>query len=125
MTESTPQPTTHEEYIEAAPERFRPVLRALRERIRHEVPDGDEIVAYGMPGFRLGSATVAGDAAFSKQCGLYLSAEAVAACSEKIAAAGLKHTKTGITLSERRPIPDELLTALLAAARDALGSPPS
>ena len=36
------------------------------------LPEAEEVVAYGMPGFQLAGQTVAGYAAFSKQCGLYL-----------------------------------------------------
>ncbi|WP_062521904.1 iron chaperone [Demequina silvatica] len=113
---------SHDEYIDAAPERFRPALRALRAAITTALPDADEVIAYGMPGFRVGDATMIGYAAFSKQCGLYLPAEAVAECAEAIEDAGLKHTKTGVTFTDSTPIPGELLTGLLDAARRSVGS---
>jgi hypothetical protein len=37
--------------------------------------------------------------------------------AEEIAAAGLKATKTGITFSPRRPIPDDLVERLARASR--------
>ncbi|WP_084104684.1 iron chaperone [Demequina sp. NBRC 110056] len=111
------EPTTHDEYIDAAPERFRPLLRDLRAAISAAAPDATEVIAYGMPGFRLGGATLAGYSAFSKQCGLYLPAEAISECADALAGAGLKHTKTGVTFTAARPIPAEVLAALLDAAR--------
>lgn len=70
-----------------------------------------------MPGFRCGTAIVAGYAAFSKQCGLYVSKGAISALSDDIASAGLKATKTGVTFNSRKPIPDELITKLALASR--------
>ena len=74
-----------------------------------------------MPGFRIGRSIVAGYAAFSKQCGLYLLPGAISEHVEEIAAAGLKATKTGITFSPRRPIPDDLVERLARASRKDAG----
>jgi uncharacterized protein YdhG (YjbR/CyaY superfamily) len=70
-----------------------------------------------MPGFRIGKSIVGGYAAFSKQCGLYLSPSAIKSHSADIAAAGLKSTKTGVTFSPSHPIPDELVKKLALASR--------
>jgi uncharacterized protein YdhG (YjbR/CyaY superfamily) len=72
-----------------------------------------------MPGFRIGQSIAAGYAAFSKQCGLYLSPSAIEAHAGDIAAAGLKSTKTGITFPPNRPIPDGLVEKLALASRRA------
>lgn len=113
--------TTHDEYIAAAPEIMRPLLEQLRSRLAQALPDAEEIVAYKMPGFQIGDATIAGYAAFTKQCGLYVSAGAIADHADDIAAAGLKATKTGVTFSPSRPMPDELIEALALASRSELG----
>jgi uncharacterized protein YdhG (YjbR/CyaY superfamily) len=110
-------PVDHEDYIAAAPEQLRTLLVRLRAQIARALPDAEEVIAYGMPGFRIGRSIVAGYAAFSKQCGLYLSHSAVASHAEDIAAAGLKHTKTGITFSPSHPLPDELIKKLVLASR--------
>jgi uncharacterized protein YdhG (YjbR/CyaY superfamily) len=82
-----------------------------------DAPDAEEVIAYKMPGFRIGKSTVAGYAAFSKQCGLYLPHAAIASCAGEIAAAGLKATRTGVTFSPGKPIPDKLIKKLALAAR--------
>ncbi len=107
----------HDAYIAAAPEVFRPLLAELRARLAHALPDAQEIIAYDMPGFRIGSSIIAGYAAFSKQCGLYVSSSAITAHADEIAAAGLKATKTGVTFSLRKPIPGELVEMLALASR--------
>src|SRR4051794_26779348 len=112
----------HDAYIAAAPETFQPSLRGLRAILARTLPEAEEIVAYNMPGFRIGGSIVASYAAFSKQCGLYLLPGAISAHAEEIAAAGLKPTKTGITFSPRKPIPDDLIERLVRASRKEAGA---
>ena len=107
----------HDAYIAQAPADLRPLLVHLRAQLARALPDAEEVIAYNMPGFRIGQSVVAGYAAFSKQCGLYLSPSAIASHAGDIAAAGLKATKTGVTFSPSRPIPDELVETLALASR--------
>ena len=107
----------HDAYIAAAPEPFQPELRRLRAILTRALPEAEEIVAYNMPGFRIGGSVVASYAAFSKQCGLYFLAGAISEHADDITAAGLKATKTGITFSPRKPIPDDLVERLARASR--------
>ncbi|REJ79505.1 MAG: DUF1801 domain-containing protein [Acidobacteria bacterium] len=111
----------HDAYILAAPEQFRPLLTKLRAQLAKALPDVEEVIAYNMPGFGLGESIIAGYAAFSKQCGLYVSRGAISAHADEIAAAGLKATKTGVTFSPRKPIPDKLVEKLALASRKELG----
>jgi uncharacterized protein YdhG (YjbR/CyaY superfamily) len=111
----------HDAYIAAAPEALRPLLTDLRTTLVRTLPDAEEVITYNMPGFRIGESIVAGYAAFSKQCGLYLSPGAVIEHDKAIAAAGLKATKTGVTFSTRKPIPEGLVEQLALASRRALG----
>lgn len=108
---------SHDAYIAAAPEPMRPVLTRLRARLAEALPNAEEVIQYDMPGFRIGGAVVAGYAAFSRQCGLYVDPRAIAALSDRIAAARLKATKTGITFPPDKPIPDDLVTALALESR--------
>ena len=78
----------HDAYIAAAPEEFRPLLAQLRTQLAKVLPDAEEIIAYDMPGFGFGNSVIAGYAAFTKQCGLYLSNGAISAHADDIAAAG-------------------------------------
>src|SRR5687768_16039940 len=110
-------PADHDAYIAEAPEDLRPLLVRLRAQLARALPDAEEVIAYKMPGFRIGKSIVAGYAAFSKQCGLYLSPFAIKSHAADIAAAGLKNTKTGVTFSPSHPIPDELVKKLALASR--------
>ncbi len=107
----------HDAYIEAAPNDLRPLLVRLRSQLASALPDAEEVIAYNMPGFRIGKSIIAGYAAFTKQCGLYLSPLAIKSLADDIVAAGLKSTKTGVTFSPSQPIPDELVERLVLASR--------
>ena len=112
----------HDAYIAAAPEPFQPSLKRLRAILARVLPDAEEIVAYNMPGFRIGGSVVASYAAFSKQCGLYFLPDAISQYAEEIAAVGLKATKTGITFSPGKPIPDDLVERLAQTSRRDAGA---
>jgi uncharacterized protein YdhG (YjbR/CyaY superfamily) len=109
----------HDAYIAEAPKELRPLLVRLRAQLARTLPDAEEVIAYKMPGFRIGHSIVAGYAGFSKQCGLYLAPAAIKAHAGDIEAAGLKSTKTGITFSPGRPIPDGLVKKLALASKKA------
>lgn len=111
----------HDDYISAAPAALQPLLVQLRAQLVRILPDAEEIVMYDMPGFGFGNSIIAGYAAFGKQCGLYVSKGAIIAHAGDIAAAGLKATKTGVTFSPRKPIPEELVAKLALASRNELG----
>ena len=111
----------HDAYIAAAPEKFQPLLIKLRAQLTKALPDAEELIAYDMPGFGFGKSIIAGYAAFSKQCGLYVDNAAIAAHTDEIKAAGLKATKTGVTFSPSKPIPDKLVRNLAVTSRKQLG----
>jgi len=111
----------HDAYIAAAPEHLRPLLQNLRTQLSHTLPDAEEIIKYNMPGFSIGKTIIAGYAAFSKQCGIYVSPGSISALADDIAKAGLKPTKTGVTFSPSKPIPDKLIEKLAKASRNDRG----
>ena len=109
-------PVDHDDYIASAPEPFRPLLTDLRQELARALPDAKEIVAYNMPGFGYDGTIVAGYAAFTKQCGLYVANDAISENAKAIAEAGLKATKTGVTFSPKKPIPMDLVARLARAS---------
>ncbi|MEX0953581.1 MAG: DUF1801 domain-containing protein [Rhizobiaceae bacterium] len=111
----------HDAYIAAAPEALRPLLTRLRAQLTQALPDAEEVIRYNMPGFGTADSIIAGYAAFSKQCGLYVSKGAISTYANDIAAAGLKATKTGVTFSPSKPIPDDLVAALALFSRKERG----
>ncbi len=112
---------SHDSYIAAAPEQLRAMLSNLRTQISRAIPDAKEVMKYDMPGFQLEEAIVAGYAAFSKQCGLYVDPAAIAAHADEIASLKLKATKTGVTFSISKPITDGLVRKLAVSSRNKKG----
>lgn len=112
---------SHDAYIATAPEPFRAMLGRLRAQLSRALPDAEEVMKYDMPGFQIGETIVAGYAAFSKQCGLYVDPGAIAAHADEIASLKLKATKTGVTFSVRHPITDELVKKLAVSSRSKKG----
>lgn len=98
----------HDAYIAAAPKPFQPSLERLRALLACALAEAEEVVAYNMQGFRIGGSVVAGYAACSKQCGLYILPGAISEYAKEITTAGLKAAKTGITFSPRKLLPDVL-----------------
>lgn len=111
------KPDTHDAYTAAAPETFRAPLSQLRAQLARALPDAEEVIKYDMPGFQIAGTIVAGYAAFSKQCGLYLDPGAIAAHAGEIAAAKLKATRTGLTFPASKPIPADLVEKLAVSSR--------
>ena len=97
------------------------MLGQLREQLSRALPDATEVMKYGMPGFQIEETIVAGYAAFSKQCGLYVDPTAIADHREEIASLKLKATKTGVTFSVSKPITDELVEKLAVSSRSNKG----
>jgi uncharacterized protein YdhG (YjbR/CyaY superfamily) len=112
---------SHDAYIAAAPEPFRAMLSGLRAQLSRALPDAEEVMKYDMPGFQIGNKIIAGYAAFSKQCGLYVDPGAIAAHADDIALLKLKATKTGVTFSASKPITDELVQKLAMSSRSKKG----
>lgn len=106
----------HDACIGQGPERLRPLLAQLKDRLADVLPDAEPVIAYNMPGFRIGKTIVAGYAV-SKQCGRYLAPSAIASHAGEIKAAGLKASRTGVTFSPSRPIPNALVEKLALASR--------
>lgn len=57
-------PNEVDAYLLGVGEPHRHTLQALRETIREIVPQAEEVISYGMPGFRLKGKMIAGFAAF-------------------------------------------------------------
>jgi uncharacterized protein YdhG (YjbR/CyaY superfamily) len=50
----------HDAYIAEAPQELRPLLVRLRGQLARALPDAEEVIAYKMPGFRIGKSIIAG-----------------------------------------------------------------
>jgi len=58
-------------YIQLQPEPQRSQLETLRSQILQVIPQAEQCISYGMPGFRVNGVVVAGFASYAKHLGYY------------------------------------------------------
>ena len=62
---------TIDDFLADLPAEQRAALQVLRRQIRSAVPEATEVIAYGIPGYRLRGRYLLGFGAAGKQCSLY------------------------------------------------------
>jgi uncharacterized protein YdhG (YjbR/CyaY superfamily) len=102
-----------DEYLAALDEPKRTTLQKLRKTIREVVPDAEECISYGMPGFRLQGKVIAGFAAFKNHLA-YLphSGSVIGKLSDDLA--GYESTEGSLHFPIDRPLPKALVKKLIA-----------
>ena len=105
-----------DDYLAALPDEQRVALQHLRETIRSIIPDAQEVMSYGMPGFRIDGEVVAGYAAFRHHLSYFPhSGSVLAECSDDVAS--YKQTKSSLHFSAATPLPKALVRKLIRARR--------
>jgi uncharacterized protein YdhG (YjbR/CyaY superfamily) len=112
MTMDTPKkaPTNFDEYIAAFPEDAQERLRAMRETIRNAAPQAEEIMSYGVPGFRLKKNLVQFGAA-KNHIGFYPTPGAIEAFQEQLAA--YPTSKGAVQFPFDKPLPLDLVSEIV------------
>jgi uncharacterized protein YdhG (YjbR/CyaY superfamily) len=112
--------TSHDAYLAALPEDQRACLQHLREVIRAEVPDAEEVISYKMPGFRRpGSKVFAGYAAI-KNCGYYPhSGNILKQFAPDLTA--WKWSDGAVQFTPANPLPDDLIIRFVRARLAEIG----
>jgi uncharacterized protein YdhG (YjbR/CyaY superfamily) len=109
-------------YLDALRPDQRDALTALRARLKTLLPDHVETMSYAMPGFRQPGPRgkmVVGYAAFAKHLGLYPHSGTVI---PKIDCTPFKTSKSGVLFTPDRPLPDALLTRIIATRQAELAA---
>ena len=71
MRKAGPKPQTVDEYLAAVDPGQRAALQKLRKTIRALMPKAEEVISYGMPGFRLNGRMVVWFGAATTHCAFY------------------------------------------------------
>ena len=115
-------PASHDAYLAEQTPENRAALSELRARLAARLPGSEEVISYGLPGFRLGGKVLAGYGANKAFLSFYPhSGSLFPDMADRLKAAGFKHTKSALHFSPDRPIPDDLLDAILTARRAEAG----
>lgn len=103
-------PNSVDEYIAAQPEQTRPRLLELRAAVREAAPDAMEVIAYGMPTYKLGGKSVHFGAA-RQHCALY--GAPLEAFADQLT--GYKTSRGTVQFKLDQPVPNNLVRRLVAA----------
>ena len=98
---------TVDEYMAALPPDFKPLLEKIRQTIKELAPNANEVISYGMPGYKYHGMLVY-FAAFKNHCSFFVASHAVHA---QFAAelAPFKTSKGTLQFTPAKPIPMPLL----------------
>jgi uncharacterized protein YdhG (YjbR/CyaY superfamily) len=102
-----------DDYLAALDEPKRTTLQKLRQTIRGVIPEAEECISYGMPGFRLDGKVIAGFAAFKNHLA-YLphSGSVFGELSDELA--GYESTPGSLHFPTDKPLPKALVKKLIA-----------
>ena len=103
------KPKTVDEYIAGFPEDVAAMLHKLRQAIREEAPDAEEVISYQMPAFRLHSNLVY-FAGYRNHIGFYPTSSGIAAFRKELAP--FETSKGAVRLPLDKPIPFELVRGI-------------
>jgi uncharacterized protein YdhG (YjbR/CyaY superfamily) len=100
-------------YLAALDEPKRTTLQTLRRTISGVVPGAEEVISYGMPGFRLNGNIVAGFAAFKDHLS-YLPHSGSVLSELSAELKGYKQTPGSLHFAVDKPLPKTLVKKLIA-----------
>lgn len=102
-------------YIAAQPEPQRSTLQTLRIQILNVVPEAEQCISYGMPGFRVKGKVVAGFASYKKHIGYYPhSGQVFTVMMDDLEGYEVSEKGGGVKFPIDAAVPDALIDKLIA-----------
>jgi uncharacterized protein YdhG (YjbR/CyaY superfamily) len=99
-------------YLAKIQQPHRSTLQQLRETIREALPDSEEVISYGFPGYRLNGKIICGFDAYKNHCSFFPHSSLVIPALEK-ELANYKTSKGAIQFATDKPLPKELVRKLI------------
>jgi uncharacterized protein YdhG (YjbR/CyaY superfamily) len=104
-------------YLAALPADQRQLLEDVRAAVRRVVPDAEDTISYDMPAFRLDGRFLVSYAGWKRHCSLYpLTDSFLTAHAGDLE--GFGRTKGSIHFTAAKPLPQDILDALIRARVD-------
>jgi uncharacterized protein YdhG (YjbR/CyaY superfamily) len=110
MKKSMKGPDTVEEYLADLPEKERTVLSNLRKTIKATAPKADEVIGYGMPGYKYHGMLVY-FAAFKKHCSFFPGTSMLEQFGKEVEP--YKTSKGTLQFTVDKPIPTSLVRKIV------------
>jgi uncharacterized protein YdhG (YjbR/CyaY superfamily) len=102
-------------YIAAQPEPQRLTLEGLRRQILAVIPQAEQCISYGMPGFRMSGKVVAGFASYKRHIGYYPhSGQVFREMMDDLTGYEVSDKGGGVKFPIDALVPDELIAKLVA-----------
>lgn len=111
-------------YLAGQDDRARETLQVLRRMLLELLPDAEEVISYGIPGYRIQGTTVAGYGAFSRHLSYFPhSGSVLDRVRAELGGAldGYGGTKSALHFPLDQPLPRELVVRLLRARLEQAG----
>jgi uncharacterized protein YdhG (YjbR/CyaY superfamily) len=109
-----------DEYLEKVSAPQKAELERIRTIVKQTVPEAEEVISYGMPGFKYKKKYLVGFAAFQDHLSLFPTATPIEAIKEKLS--GFQLSKGTIQFTIDNPIPEAIIQELVAVRIDAINS---
>ena len=104
------KPNNTQEYIESFPENIQKLLTQIRSTIIKAAPEAEEVISYGMPGFKLGSMLVF-FAAYPNHIGFYPTPSGIEKFKKELST--YKGAKGSVQFPLDQPLPLGLITKIV------------
>ena len=113
-----------DKYLAGVDQPGRSTLESLRRTIAEIIPDAEECISYGMPGFRLKGKMIAGYAAFRAHLSYFPhSGSVLTEMSDDME--GYEHNKGTLRFSLTKPLPKRLVRKLVRERMRQVGAGPA
>lgn len=100
-----------DDYLKSVDSPQKEVLQHIREIIKATVPEAEEVISYGMPGFRYKDRYLVTFAAFKGHMSIFPGSSPVAELEDKLK--GFAKAKGTIQFTIDNPLPDELVKEIV------------
>jgi uncharacterized protein YdhG (YjbR/CyaY superfamily) len=101
-----------DKHLAKIPEPQRSTLLALRKTIQEVLPEAQEVISYGFPGYKLNGKVICGFDAFKNHCSFFPHSSLVVPALEK-QLANYKTSKGAIQFAIDKPLPKTLVRKLI------------
>jgi len=101
-----------DDYLKDVEPAQKAALERVRAIVKRTIPDAEEVITYGMPGFKYKQKYLIAFAAFKDHLSVFPSAGPLKALKDELS--DFKQTKGSVHFTVERPIPEELIEKMLA-----------
>lgn len=110
-----------DDYLKDVEPAQKAALERVRVIVRQTVPDAEEVITYGMPGFKYKKKYLIAFAAFKDHLSVFPAAGPVEALRDELS--GFEQTKGSVHFTVEHPVPDELIKELLTIRVNDINDP--